>query len=285
MAAFVETICPGVTFTVEADHMLYAGRTDFQTVHVFEHNTLGRVLALDNVVQTTELDEFVYHEMLTHTPVFAHGAVRTALIIGGGDGGIARELLRHPVDRVVMVEIDGEVVSLCREHLPRLSNGAFDDPRLKLVIGDGARFVEDSDETFDVIIIDSTDPIGPGKVLFDTPFLTACRKRLRASGILVNQNGTPAFMPWAMEQSADNFAQVFPHSGFFYAPVPTYVSGVMALGWASEHHNLANVNLDAITARFGHLELSMRWYSPAVHVGAFAQPPTLASLARGAKPT
>ena len=138
MAAFVETICPGVTFTVEADHMLYAGRTYFQTVHVFGHNTLGRVLALDNVVQTTELDEFVYHEMLTHTPVFAHGAVRTALIIGGGDGGIARELLRHPLDRVVMVEIDGEVVSLCREHLPRLSNGAFDDPRLELVIGDGA---------------------------------------------------------------------------------------------------------------------------------------------------
>ena len=118
MAAFVETICPGVTFTVEADHMLYAGRTDFQTVHVFEHNTLGRVLALDNVVQTTELDEFVYHEMLTHTPVFAHGAVRTALIIGGGDGGIARELLRHPVDRVIMVEIDGGsyrcAVSTCR---------------------------------------------------------------------------------------------------------------------------------------------------------------------------
>ena len=284
MAAFTETICPGVTFTVEADHMLYAGRTDFQPVHVFEHNTLGRVLALDNVVQTTELDEFVYHEMLTHTPVFAHGSVRTALIIGGGDGGIARELLRHPVDRVVMVEIDGEVVSLCRKHLPSLSNGAFDDPRLDLIIGDGAKFVENSDETFDIIIIDSTDPIGPGKVLFETPFLTACRERLSPGGILVNQNGTPAFMPWAMKQSASHFARVFPQYGFFYAPVPTYVSGVMALGWASEDHNLANVNLDAITDRFEGVGLSMQWYSPEVHAGAFAQPPVLASLARSVAP-
>ena len=170
--------------------------------------------------------------MLTHTPVFAHGSVRTALIIGGGDGGIARELLRHPVDRVVMVEIDGEVVSLCRKHLPSLSNGAFDDPRLDLIIGDGAKFVENSDETFDVIIIDSTDPIGPGKVLFETPFLTACRERLSPGGIWsIKKAGTPAFMPWAMKQSASHFARASPVR-LFYAPVPTYVSGVMALGWA-----------------------------------------------------
>ena len=151
--------------------VLYDNNSSLQHIQVFENDRFGRVLTLDGVVQTTQGDEFIYHEMLTHVPILAHGNATGILIIGVGDGGMAREVLRHKsVEKVTMVEIDEGVVAFSKTYLPSLSNGAFDDPRLDLVIADGADFMVTSTDEFDVIIIDSTDPVGPGEVLFTDSF-------------------------------------------------------------------------------------------------------------------
>ena len=171
-------------------------QTEHQRLRVFENARFGRVLTLDDVVQTTEGDNFIYHEMLTHVPILAHGSAREILIIGGGDGGMAREALRHEnVARVTMVEIDAGVVEFSRQYLPKLSNGAFEDPRLDLVINDGAVFMRETERRFDVIIVDSTDPIGPGEVLFTDHFYGHAKRALNPGGILVTQNGVPFMQP------------------------------------------------------------------------------------------
>lgn len=167
----VEALHDGYGQLLREDRVLYDSETDHQRLRVFENARMGRVLTLDGVVQTTTGDEFIYHEMLAHVPILAHGAAKRVLIIGGGDGGMAREVLRHAsVEHVTMVEIDAGVVDFSKEYLPTLSAGAFDDPRLNLVIADGAAFVRECTEQFDVMIVDSTDPIGPGEVLFTDTF-------------------------------------------------------------------------------------------------------------------
>ncbi|MCL4144200.1 UNVERIFIED_CONTAM: hypothetical protein GTU68_039063 [Idotea baltica] len=172
---------------LEEGEVFYDSATDHQRLRVFENAKFGRVLTLDGVVQTTTADEFIYHEMLAHVPILAHGAAKRVLIVGGGDGGMAREVLRHTsVDHVTMVEIDAGVVDFSKEYLPSLSNGAFDDPRLELVIADGAAFVSETDQRFDVMIVDSTDPIGPGEVLFTDTFYGRAKGLLNRNGVLVH---------------------------------------------------------------------------------------------------
>ncbi|MDA0342023.1 MAG: polyamine aminopropyltransferase, partial [Proteobacteria bacterium] len=179
MEWFEEALHPGLTQGLSMDRILFREKTELQDLVIFENRIFGRVLALDGVVQTTEGDEFIYHEMLSHVPILAHGAASRVLIIGGGDGGMAREVLKHPgVRTVTMVEIDPSVIELCRNHLPSISAGAFDDPRLDLVIADGAAFVEVTNDRWDVIIIDSTDPLGPGEVLFGERFYRGCKRCL-----------------------------------------------------------------------------------------------------------
>lgn len=179
MSDYQETLYQGYGQRFSIDNMLHEVRTEHQHLVIFENARMGRVMALDGVIQTTEADEFIYHEMLTHVPILAHGAARRVLIIGGGDGGMLREVAKHKsVERITMVEIDGTVVDMCKAFLPNHSQGAFDDPRLNLVIDDGMRFVATTEERFDVIISDSTDPIGPGEVLFSENFYQACRRCL-----------------------------------------------------------------------------------------------------------
>ena len=174
---FSESHTPNVKLSIRVDRQIYSGKSEFQRIDVFESPEFGRFLVLDGYMMLTEKDEFIYHEMLTHVPILAHGAARRVLIIGGGDGGMLREVAKHKsVERITMVEIDGTVVDMCKEFLPNHSQGAFDDPRLNLVIDDGMRFVATTEERFDVIISDSTDPIGPGEVLFSENFYQACRR-------------------------------------------------------------------------------------------------------------
>lgn len=192
MSDFQETLFEGYGQRFQIDKLLHEVRTEHQHLVIFENARMGRVMALDGVIQTTEADEFIYHEMLAHVPILAHGLARRVLIIGGGDGGVLREVARHrDIESITMVEIDGAVVETCREFLPNHSAGTFDDPRLKLVIADGMHFVTNTEEKFDVIISDSTDPIGPAEVLFSEHFYQACRRCLNDGGILVTQNGTP----------------------------------------------------------------------------------------------
>ena len=270
---FTETLYPDVAQALRMGRVLHRETTGQQDLVIFENDALGRVMALDGVIQTTERDEFIYHEMLTHVPILAHGAVRRVLIIGGGDGGMLRRCLEHPgVERVTMVEIDRTVVDLSIAHLPSISAGAFDDPRTELVIDDGCRFVRGTDGRFDVVIVDSTDPHGPGAVLFTESFYRDCKARLTPGGVLVTQNGVPFLQPRELRDTHDRLGRLFADRGFFVAPVPSYYGGFMAFGWASDDPGLRRLGADTIRPRFAAAALTTGYYTPEVHVASFALP-------------
>ncbi len=267
-----ETLHPYIQESVRIEEDLYRGRTAHQEVHIFRNASMGIIMALDGVIQTTEADEFIYHEMLSHPPILAHGRVRRVLVIGGGDGGCIEEVLKHGVERVVMVELDAEVVALSKRHLASISKGAFEDPRLELIIADGAEYVARTAERFDLVIVDSTDPIGPGIVLFEAPFYTGCRRCLAEGGILITQNGVPFFQREAFDQTRQARARLFRHSGYYFATVPTYFGGEMAFGWASDAIDLAAVELEPIRARYRDWGRQTLYYTPEIHQGSFAIP-------------
>lgn len=261
--------------------VLYDSQTSHQRLRVIENPTFGRILTLDGVVQVTEGDNFIYHEMLTHVPLFAHGAARRVLIIGGGDGGMAREALRHPLDEVTMVEIDAGVVDFSREYLPTISDGALDDPRLNLVIADGADFMREAAETqesgFDVIIVDSTDPVGPGEVLFTDHFYGHAKRALAPGGILVTQNGVPFHQPGELESTMRAFASLFADATCYLATVPTYAGGTMAFGWGTDGE-ARHTPLETLRDRVAASGLAFDYYTPEVHKAAFALPGYVARL-------
>ena len=268
----VETLHRDFRQCLRAERVLYDSKTAHQRLRVIENATFGRVLTLDGVVQTTERDEFIYHEMLAHVPILAHGAAKRVLIIGGGDGGMAREVLRHAtVEHVTMVEIDGGVVEFSKTYLPSLSAGAFDDKRLNLVIADGAAFMRDSDQRFDVIISDSTDPVGPGEVLFTDTFYGHAKRRLAEGGILVTQNGVPFLQGGELKGTMRAFRTLFGDATCYLATIPTYAGGPMAFGWGTDG-NARATDLSTLEARFATANLPVRYYSPEVHKAAFALP-------------
>src|SRR4051794_16361452 len=175
MKSFQERLYDHYSQVLTIDSVLHQSRTEFQEVLIFENRLFGKVLALDGVVQLTERDNHIYHEMIAHVPLMAHGSAKDVLIIGGGDGGTLREGLKHRVMSATLVELDGEVIDLSRRFLPEVSGGAFDDPRANVLVMDGTRYIAEAKKRFDVIIIDSTDPMGPGEPLFTAAFYEACR--------------------------------------------------------------------------------------------------------------
>lgn len=252
--------------------LLYDSETTHQRLRVFRNPTFGRILTLDGVVQVTEGDEFIYHEMMAHVPILSHGAAKAVLIVGGGDGGMAREVLKHKgVSRVVMVEIDAGVIEFSRRYLPGIGGDAFDDPRLEIVIADGADYMRAAGETFDVIIVDSTDPAGPGETLFTDSFYGHAKRRMTEHGILVTQNGVPFMQPGELTKTMTAFKALFADAGCYLTPIPTYVGGTMAMGWGTDGPG-RSVPLDEIAARFTAAGFETRYYTPAVHKAAFALP-------------
>ncbi|WP_447751028.1 polyamine aminopropyltransferase [Pseudomonas nicosulfuronedens] len=273
MHDYQETLYDGYGQRFSVDRMLHEVRTEHQHLVIFENARMGRVMALDGVIQTTEADEFIYHEMLTHVPILAHGAAKRVLIIGGGDGGMLREVAKHAsVEHITMVEIDGTVVDMCKEFLPNHSQGAFADPRLNLVIDDGMRFVASITEKFDVIISDSTDPIGPGEVLFSENFYQACHRCLNDGGVLVTQNGTPFMQLDTVRNTAGRMNGLFADWHFYQAAVPTYIGGSMTFAWGSTNPALRKVDVATLAQRFAASGIRTRYYNPAIHQGAFALP-------------
>jgi len=259
--------------SLRVDEMLYDSKTEHQRLKVFQNGTFGRILTLDDVVQTTEGDNFIYHEMLTHVPILAHGAAKRVLIIGGGDGGMAREALRHAsVEHVTMVEIDAGVVDFSKEYLPMLSQGAFDDPRLNLVINDGAAFMRETDQKFDVIVVDSTDPIGPGEVLFTNTFYGHAARALTDDGIIVTQNGVPFMQGEELTGTMRAFKTLFADHSCYLATIPTYAGGPMAFGWGSHSKSARTVSLADLEKRFAAAGIETDYYTPEVHKAAFALP-------------
>ncbi len=269
---FTETLHAELRQQLRVDRVIYRSQTDHQDLVIFENEVLGRVLALDGVVQITEADEHIYQEMMAHVPLFGHGEVREVLIVGGGDGGILKRCLMHSVERVTMVEIDRGVVDLSREFLPSISDGAFDDPRFDLVIADGREFMAATDRRYDVIIVDSTDPIGPGEALFTQEFYRNCLRAMADPGVLITQSSVPFVQMAEFRTSARRLQSVFPSVRFFAAPVPTYYGGLMTLGWSSNDPTLIERMNEGLEARVAAAGLDTRYYTAAIHKAAFALP-------------
>lgn len=268
-----ETLHKNFRFKMKVDRVLFEGRSENQHVAVVENGTFGRALYLDGALQTTERDEFIYHEMLAHLPILAHGAAANVLIIGGGDGGMLEEVLKHrSIETVTMVEIDPSVVAMCREHLPSISGDAFDDPRLDLVFADGVDFVRTTEKRFDIAIVDSTDPIGPGEVLFTETFYQGGKRVLKEGGILVTQNGVPFVQGDELTQSVRLLRGLFADASCYMATVPGYVGGPMAFGWGTDNADLRQVPLEVLKKRFAEAGIDTRYYTPEVHQAAFALP-------------
>jgi len=276
-----ETLHPDFRFKMKVEKVLFEGRSENQHVAVVDNKTFGRTLYLDGVLQTSERDEFIYHEMLTHVPILGHGDVRDILIIGGGDGGMLEEALKHrSLERATMVEIDPSVVEMCRQHLPSISNGAFDDPRLDLVFADGVDFVRTTEKRFDVVIIDSTDPIGPGEVLFTDHFYKAAKGVLKEGGILVTQNGVPFVQGDELRTSLSALSTLFVEATCYTATVPGYVGGPMAFGWASDALEHRQTSIELLQRRFAEAAINVRYYTPDVHQAAFALPGYIQALTK-----
>ena len=277
----------GFRMTYAVERVLYEMQTEHQHLVLFEHGFFGKVLMLDGATQVTSRDEFIYHEMMTHVPILAHGNAREVLIVEGGDCGIAEEVLKHrTVKRLTQVEIDASVVEFSKEHFLEFTRPVLSDARFDLVIDDGMNFVAKTDRRFDVIIVDSTDPQGPGKVLFSEKFYRACRRCMNAGGVMVTQNGVPILQSDELVTGIRKFRKLFADGACYVAAIPTYVGGHMAMGWASENPKLRGLTVATIAGRYRRAgSFPTKYWTPEVHVAAFALPRFIAEkVARAGKP-
>lgn len=273
MKSYTETLYDAYGQEFRVDKLYFERSTEYQHLVIFDNAQFGRVMALDGVIQTTERDEFIYHEMLTHVPIYAHGQVENVLIIGGGDGGILRETCKHKsIKKVIQVEIDATVIDMCRKYLPGHSKGAFDDPRAEIIIADGVHFVQKTVQKFDLIISDSTDPLGPGEVLFSDEFYSACKRCLNPGGVLVTQNGVVFMQPDELTATAQRLLPLFVDRYFYSAAIPSYVGGIMVFAWASDDPSLRRCTTQEVAKRFDSSPVQAYYYNPAIHTASFALP-------------
>jgi spermidine synthase len=264
----------GFRMSYEVERVLYEQHTKHQHLVLFEHRFFGKMLMLDGATQVTSKDEFVYHEMMSHVPLFAHGRAKEVLIVGGGDCGIAEEVLKHKtVARLTQCEIDASVVEFSREHFPEFTRPVLGNKRFNLVIDDGMKFVAKTKQRFDVIIVDSTDPHGPGKVLFSPKFYGACKRCLKRGGVLVTQSGVPIFQARELTTGIAKLRKLFADGSCYVAAIPTYVGGHMAMGWATNNKALRQTPLKTIADRYKKAgRFKTRYWTPEVHQAAFALP-------------
>lgn len=268
---YTENHTENARLSMKIKEQIYSGESEFQKVDVFETYEFGKLLTIDGLVMVTEKDEFVYHDMIVHVPMATNPEIKSVLVIGGGDGGTVRELTRYEsIERIDMVEIDELVVKASIEHL-QFTSCKLDDPRVNLYYEDGVKFVEGKESVYDLIIVDSTDPIGPGEGLFSMEFYRNCDKALTEKGILINQKESPYYSKDAKEmiRAHSKIKQVFPVAMTYKYHLPTYPSGLWLFGFASK-------GLDPIkdldTERWNSLGLKTRYYNTDLHVGSFALP-------------
>ncbi len=247
-----------------ARRRLLKARTPFQKIEVFETDSFGRVLVLDGLVQTTENDEFFYHEMLVHPALIAHPNPRRVLIIGGGDGGTLREVLRYPVEKAQLIEIDAAVVSAARKYFPSLSS-SFLDPRAEVFIADGNTFIRQSDERFDVILVDSSDPVGPATVLHQKDFYGHLKDRLEPGGIIAAQSGSVFFQRSQLRKKAAFLGQLFRFARFYFGPVPAYPGGWWCYEFLSDR-------VDPVRPIRRQPPAGLKYYNLEIHRACFARP-------------
>lgn len=260
-----------VKLSIKVDKQLYSGTSDFQRIDVFESKEFGRFLTLDGFMMLTERDEFIYHEMIVHVPMAVHPSVKKVLVIGAGDGGVVRELLEYEkIEQVDLVEIDRQVVEVCKKYMPKTAYRLEESP-VRIFYQDGLKFIRKCESEYDLIIVDSTDPFGPGEGLFTKEFYGNCYKALKGDGIMVNQHESP-FYPEdaeAMKRAHKKITQSFPISKVYQAHIPTYPSGHWLFGFASkQYHPVKDLN----KSKWNSLKIKTKYYNTKLHSGAFALP-------------
>lgn len=253
--------------------IFYENGSEFQHTQVVDSIQYGRMLLLDGIVQTTEKDEFIYHEMMVHVPVLSHPSPEKVLIIGGGDGGILREVIRYKsVTSATIVEIDPGVIDLCKEYLPTISNGAFEDSRTSLIISDGAAFVKETREKFDVVIVDSCDPIGPATVLFSKAFYRDIHDLLNPGGIMVCQTGSLYMQPDEQAETHSLLSGIYSYVNPYVFAVPTYIGGLFSAMFCSDNIDPNKIDIGMLKEKTAVNIIKTRYYNPGTHIGAFHVP-------------
>lgn len=260
---------PGQAMSLQVKKVLYHGRSDFQDVLVFESTNHGNVLVLDGVIQVTERDEFAYQEMMAHIPLFSHPNPEKVLVIGGGDGGILREIAKHKgVKEIYICEIDGDVIKYSKQYLPSLSVG-FDDPRVSVKVMDGAKFMDENKNNFDVIITDSSDPVGPASVLFETPFYDAMYRSLREGGIVCTQGESVWLHLNLIRPLVKSISKFYSTVEYAYTSIPTYPSG--QIGFIIAGKGRGSCKEPVRVPDDEQLE-TMKYYSQDIHKASFVLP-------------
>lgn len=276
---FTERHTNGVNFSIKVDRQLFSGQSEFQRIDIFDSKEFGRFLALDGYMMLTEKDEFIYHEMIVHVPMAVLPNVKRVLVIGAGDGGVIRELCRYEtIETIDMVEIDELVVEVSKKYLPTTAC-CFDDPRLNIYYQDGLKFVRSKENEYDLIIVDSTDPFGPGEGLFTKEFYGNCYKALNETGVMVNQHESPFYAvdAQAMQRAHKRIVESFPISRVYQAHIPTYPSGHWLFGFASKkYHPIKDFQKTKWNAR----GMKTKYYNTGIHVGSFALPNYVEELLR-----
>lgn len=254
--------------TVRVTKTLHHEQTNFQELVIVETPQWGRLLALDGFFQTNDVDEFVYHEMGAHVPLFTHAAPKRVLVIGGGDGGMVREVVKHPgVEHVDLVEIDGRVIETCREYFPRISVALTGNPKVHVHVEDGIKWVQEHEAEYDVIIIDSSEPVGPGEGLFTPEFYANVYKCLTGDGIMVAQTESPWTNAHVIERAFGGISKSFPITRLYTCAVPTYPTGLWSFTLGSKKYDPL---LAEAEERYQGMET--KYYTPAVHHAAFQLP-------------
>ena len=280
---FTERHTPSVKFSIKVDRQLYTAQSEFQRIDVFDSKEFGRFLTLDGYMMLTEKDEFIYHEMMVHVPMAVHPNARRVLIIGAGDGGVVRELTRyHQIEHIDLVEIDELVVEVCKKYLPQTAC-RLDDERVHIYYEDGLKFIRSKENEYDLIIVDSTDPFGPGEGLFTKEFYGNCYKALKEDGIMVNQHESPFYDEdaAAMQRAHKRIVESFAISKVYQAHIPTYPSGHWLFGFASKkYHPVKDLNAAVWTL----LGIHTQYYNTRLHAGAFALPSYVEGLLKDVEP-
>ncbi len=267
---FSEPHTKDVKLSIRINKQLYSEQSEYQRIDVFESPEFGRFLTLDGLMMLTEKDEFIYHEMITHVAMASNPDIKNILVIGAGDGGTVRELTRYDsIENIDMVEIDERVVEVSREFLP-VTACKLDDPRVHIFYDDGLRFVRRKENLYDLIIVDSTDPFGPGEGLFTSEFYGNCFSALTDNGILVNQHESPYYAEdaKAMQRAHRRIREFFDICRVYQVHIPTYPSGHWLFGFASKSIDPLNADAD----RWNALGIKTRYYNTELHKGCFAIP-------------
>lgn len=274
---FSEFHTPDVKHSIRVTRHLYSERSGYQQIDIFDTPEFGRVLALDGNVMLTERDEFIYDEMITHVPMAVHPGIKDILVIGAGDGGVVKELTRYDrVKRIDLVEMDPQVIEVCRAFLPENAS-RLDDERVHISFENGLRFIRRCHADYDLVIVDSTDPFGPSEGLFTKEFYGSCFHALRSDGIMVNQQGSPFYRhdAEAMKRSHKRIVESFPISRIYQAHIPTYAAGYWLFGFASKkYHPIDDLGAKA----WQKLGLKTRYYTTRLHVGSFYLPAFLEQM-------